>query len=178
MRIKMAWTGLFLLFLSLAGTAAAEDCIAFNPDNCRVDLINGNYKIVDGSMWLLDFGQEKAEAYKALEIIQHYRLNSQCFVGRPDPSMSYWLANGSAPSGSLAGEDCMAFNTDNCRVDLINGNYKIVDGSIWLLDFGQEKAEAYEALKIIQRYRLNSQCYVGRTPGPPSMKYFKSTAVR
>ena len=29
---------------------------------------------------------------QALKIIKHYKMNSQCFVGRPDPSMTYFRA--------------------------------------------------------------------------------------
>ena len=173
---KNIFIALVLLFsLIFAISAAAEDCISFNPDNCRVDLINGSYKVVDGTMWMLDFGTNKVEAYKALEIIQHYRFNSQCFVGRPNPSMKYWLVNGAAPTGSVSGEDCISFNPANIEVSYVGGNWKIVEGSHWILDFGQNKAEAYEAYDIIMKYGFSEICYVGR-PGP-SMTYFKKTGM-
>jgi hypothetical protein len=172
---KVVFIMVMLLFSLPIVLSAAEDCIPFNPDNCTVGLYNGSYKIVDGSMWLLDFGNNKAEADKALQIIQHYRLNSQCFVGRPNPSMEYWLANGAAPMGSVPGEDCISFNPATIQVSYVGGNWKIVDGSNWLLDFGQSQAEANEAFNIIKTYGFSEICYVGR-PGP-SMTYFKKTAV-
>jgi hypothetical protein len=168
-------TVLLLVSFAFLASAPAEDCIPFNPDNCQVSLIGGNYKIVDGSMWLLDFGNNKVEADKALEIIKHYHFNSQCFVGRPNPSMEYWLVNGSAPSGSLSGEDCISFNPANIEVSFVGGNWKIVEGSHWILDFGQSKAEADEAFAVIKKYGFSEICYVGR-PGP-SLTYFKGTGV-
>ncbi|MDI6782305.1 MAG: hypothetical protein QME49_09425 [bacterium] len=56
-----------------------EDTIPFNPANAEVQQIDGRWKIVVGSMWLLDFEYTEDEARKALEIIQHYGLNKQCF---------------------------------------------------------------------------------------------------
>jgi hypothetical protein len=67
---------------------------------------------VVGSHWLIDTGSSKAEADRILAIIKHYKLGSMCFVGRPTcgdvTPMMYWLTDaGSAPSGKLAGEDCV-----------------------------------------------------------------------
>jgi len=165
--------GLLLLSFLFIRAASAEDCIQFHPKNCRVEWINPSYKVVDGTMWLLDFGSNKDEAYKALEIIQHYKLNSQCFVGRPFPSMEYWLVNGTAPLGNLPGEDCISFNPANIQVSYVGGDYRIVDGSLRLLDFGKNKAEAMEAYNIIKKYSFSEICYVGRPQ--PSMTYFKKT---
>ncbi|MEA3508196.1 MAG: hypothetical protein U9R40_04665, partial [Synergistota bacterium] len=78
-----------------------EDCISFNYQTAEVKNVNGRWKIVDGNMWLLDFRGNKTEADKALKVIKSYQLNQQCFVGRPDPSMRYWLVNGQAPRGTL-----------------------------------------------------------------------------
>jgi hypothetical protein len=175
MKKHILTAGLLLFFFLFVRAASAEDCITFNPDNCRVDWIQGSYKVVDGTMWLLDFGSNKDEAYKALEIIQNYRLNSQCFVGRPNAAMEYWLANGAAPAGSLSGEDCLSFDPANIQVSYVGGNYKIVDGNMWILDFGQKKAEAVEAYDLIKKYGFSEICYVGRPQ--PSMTYFKKSSV-
>jgi hypothetical protein len=37
-------------------------------------------------------GGNESEARQAEEVIRHYRLNRQCFVGRPNPGMTYWLS--------------------------------------------------------------------------------------
>jgi hypothetical protein len=46
--------------------------------------------MIQGNMWMEDFGDKKQEAFDALEIVRRYRLNQQCFVGRPAPSFRYW----------------------------------------------------------------------------------------
>ena len=81
MKKKLFIPVILLLSFLFAVSAFAEDCIPFNPDNCKVELIGGNWKITDGSMWLLDFGGNKEEAYKALEVIKHYRLKRPVLRG-------------------------------------------------------------------------------------------------
>ncbi|HPD57928.1 MAG TPA: CARDB domain-containing protein [Smithellaceae bacterium] len=148
-----------------------EDCISFNPATTDGKFINGDWKIVDGSHWMFSFGDKKEETNKALRIIKHYRMNQSCFVGRPDPSFQYMLVNSNAPTGSFPGEDCISFNPATTEVKLINGDWKIVDGSHWMFSFGNKESEARQALAIIKKYDFNRSCFVGR-PGP-SFKYLR-----
>jgi hypothetical protein len=150
---------------------ATEDCISFNPNNVAVVKIGGHWKIVDGSMWLLDFGNKKDEADKTLQIIKDYGLNRQCFVGRPNPSFEYWLVNSSAPAGSTAGEDCVSFNPATIEVKYVSGRWKIVDGSQWMFDFDQNEGEARAAFNIIKKYGFTRSCFVGRPQ--PSFEYLR-----
>lgn len=151
--------------------APREDCISFNPQNVEVRQINGTWKVVDGSMWMLDFGSNELQARKALAVIKYYKMNSQCFVGRPDPSMQYYLVNGRSPVGTFKGEDAIPFDPSKIQVTNIGGRWKIVEGSHWILDFESSEAEARTAFGIIQKYGFNRICFVGR-PNPP-MTYFR-----
>ena len=155
---------------------SVEDCITFDPNAASVTQIGGRWKVVVGDMWMLDFAGNEAEARQALQIIQSYGLTSQCFVGRPNPPMQYYLVNGSAPSGALAGEDCVAFNPAAIQVQMINGAWKIVEGSHWILDFAGNQANAQLAFDLIQKYGFTHICFVGR-PNPP-MTYFRGDSRR
>ena len=104
-----------------------------------------------------------------------YKMNSQCFVGRPNPPMSYYLVDGKAPEGPIAGEDCIPFDRNKIEAKQINGRWKIVDGDLWLLDFDQSANEAQRGLSIIKKYGFNFICYVGRPN--PGMIYFRKGAV-
>jgi hypothetical protein len=165
--------------LTLASTAAyaAEDCIPFNPATATVQFLSGDWKIVDGSHWMFSFGDKGAEAKRALQIIKTYGMAKSCFVGRPDPSFWYLLkATGQPPRGNLlAGEDCISFNPSSVTVKLIpqSNTWKMVQGNMWMEDFGNNKQEAYDALEIVKKYRFNQQCFVGR-PGA-SFRYWKSS---
>jgi len=149
-----------------------EDCVSFNYRNLELQQIGGSWKIVEGGHWLLDFGNNKAEAELALKTIQHYKMNSHCFVGRPNPSMDYWLVDGKAPVGAMDGEDAIEFDPTKIEVKQINGRWKIVEGDHWILDFAGERDEAETALRIIRKYGFSYICFVGRPD--PSMTYFRA----
>lgn len=76
----------------------AEDCIKFDVDLAQVQRIQNRWKIVVGSQWLKDFDQNEQEARDALRVLKRHGFNRSCFIGRPDPSMEYWL---SAPFSEL-----------------------------------------------------------------------------
>jgi hypothetical protein len=149
----------------------SEDCIGFNWQNIEVKKINGRWKIVEGGHWIMDFEGNSQEARQALRILKHYRITQQCFVGRPNPSMTYILSGGNAPSGGLSGEDCISFNPDRIQVKKQNNRWKIVEGNHWIMDFGANQSEARKSLQIIRKYNFSKTCYVGRPD--PSMSYFR-----
>lgn len=153
------------------GPALQEDCISFNPNTTTVKNINGSWKIVDGNQWMFDFGNKKNEAYRALKIIKHYKMNRSCFVGRPDPSFLYMLTPGGAPKGGIPGEDCVSFNPNTIEVKKINGRWTIVDGNHLMFSFGNKKAEAEKAFAVIKKYGFTRTCFVGRPD--PNFQYLR-----
>ena len=154
-----------------------EDRIPFVRGNLAVAQFSGRWKVVEGGThWMIDTGSSKAEADRVLEVINHYKLASMCFVGRPRCGdvrpMMYWLTDkGSAPGGTLAGEDRIPFDPDHLSVIDVGGRWKVVEGAHWLLDFGPGHGNAVAALHFIRKYRFNEICFVGRPD--PSMVYFK-----
>jgi Trypsin-like peptidase domain len=147
------------------------DCIPFDLGQARVEQIGGRWKITVGPMWLLDFGASQVEADQALRVLNHYGMNAQCFVGRPQPSMEFYLVNGQAPQGAMAGEDAIPFDPGQLEVQKVRGRWKIVEGSHWIMDFDQEEGEARQALSHILRFGFTHICFVGRPD--PSMTYFR-----
>jgi len=155
----------------MPGPMLREDCVSFNPATTTVRNIDGRWTIVDGSHLLFNFGDKRAEALNALKVIKYYRMDSSCFLGRPDPSFRYLLVNGNAPQGSMPGEDCVSFNPNTIEVKNIGGRWKIVDGSHWLFDFGDKESEARTAFTIIKKYGFTRSCFVGRPD--PSFNYLR-----
>jgi len=146
-----------------------ESCRSFSPVKLDVRQVGGNWRVMEGSSAPLDFGPNEDQARTALRVIQYYKMDSQCFVG--DPSrMQYYLVNGKSPVGLFPGEDCAAFNPATTEAKLVSGNWKVVDGSHWILDFGSNESEAKTALKVIQKYGFKYICFVGRPNAP--MMYF------
>jgi len=147
------------------------DSIPFDLSQARVEQIGGRWKITVGSMWLLDFGASQTEAERALAMLTFYGMNAQCFVGRPQPSMEFYLVNGEAPKGPMAGEDAIAFDPTVLEVQKVRDRWKIVEGNNWLMDFDQAEDEARQALSHILRFGFTHICFVGRPD--PSLTYFR-----
>jgi hypothetical protein len=170
-------TGAFCLdgyngtFATVEAAKFTEDCIPFNPNIVQAQKVGSNWKVVAGSMWMLDFGANQANAQKAVDIIKHYKMDKQCFVGRPDAPMMYFTTGGRSPQGAFPGEDAIPFNPLNISASKINGTWKVVDGSHYILDFGPKEAEARIAVDIIRFYGFNMICFVGRPNAP--MTYFR-----
>ncbi len=139
-----------------------EDCIGFNPSNTSVTQLGNRWKIVEDNHLIFDFADKRDEARLAHRIIRHYGINQTCYVGRPQPSFTYLLVNGTAPAGGMQGEDCVTFNNAAITVVQAGGRWKIADGNHWMFDFENQQAEAEQALALIQKYGFTHSCYVGR----------------
>lgn len=153
-----------------------QDCICFNNAGAELKSIGGNWKIVDKDNWILDFGSDANMGQQSLDIIQHYKLNNICFVGRPfrdgKIKMMYFLADGRAPEGTFPGEDAIQFDPARVKAEEIDGRWKLVQDSMWMLDFNSNQEEARNAEEIVKYYGFTRQCFVGR-PGPPMMYWRK-----
>jgi len=151
-----------------------QDCVNFDHNRVKARRVNGRWKVVDRNHWIMDFGRsrsDRSEAIKARNIIKHYDLTKMCFIGRPNPSMTYFLVNNRVPQGAFNGEDCISFNRNNLGVRRIGSNWVLTDGNSSMIAFGNKRNEANAALRRVRSLQATKQCFVGR-PGP-SMRYFR-----
>ncbi len=148
-------------------SSSRETCIHFNPSHTRIKRVGKRYKLLFGKQLLKDFSTYK-QAQKSMRIIRRYKMNKQCFVGKP---MEYYLSNEQSPFGKYKREDCIAFNPKKVDVHQVNGRWKLVDGAYWLMDFEQNRLSAYKARLIIRNYNFSKMCFIGRPK--ISMTYFR-----
>ncbi len=158
-----------------------EDCVRFDPRWLEVERIGGRWKVVEllpggRRHLLLDFGGSRREAELTWRILRYYGVDRLCYVGRPDPSLTYVLRGSRPPEGRFVDEDCVRFDPDALRVRRVRGRWKLVEllpggREHWLLDFGFREDEARTALRIVHRYRFRRLCFVGRPD--PSFVYLR-----
>ena len=67
-----------------------EDCVPFNPKTINATKKGKKWYLMDGNYSLFSFGNKEHEARGAVEVIKRHRFTRSCFVGRPDPSFSYF----------------------------------------------------------------------------------------
>jgi hypothetical protein len=156
---------------STATAAASEECTAIRPEKVKLKLRSGQWAIVDGDKTILDFKGDMVSALAALKIIQHYQFNAQCFIGRGDGGMQYFKSKKGVPSGSYLAEDALEFDPNLLELKLVEGQWKISQGEVFLLNFGAAEENARLALDTIKRNGFRYQCFVGRPNAP--MIYFR-----
>ncbi len=141
-----------------------EDCTRINTQALGVRNLRGRWVVTNGQ-GALTSSTRQANARKVVDIIEHYGANLRCFVGRPDPSMSYLRASGNAPRGSFRGEDCQPFMSDRLRIGRRGGRVLLLGAKGRGLFAFPNQREAQTAIKIINKYEFTYSCYVGR-PNP------------
>jgi hypothetical protein len=161
------------------GLYASEDCIHFNPDRLLLTALGSQWRLDErlpdgrtGNMFIA--GDTRAEADTTVALIRHYRIDQVCYVGRPDPSTTYFLASGSAPSGPFPGEDCQPLDPAASRV-VNDGGWTIVNdtpaGRDYIAAF-PNPGEAYRTLDTWRQRGFAFSCYLGRPA--PAVTYFRN----
>ena len=151
-----------------------EDCTYHDPDAMEVEESNGSWRIIRDDFVVITFGSDEDSednARRGLEIIQAYHLTNFCYVGRPNPPMSYMLSNEIAPRGDIGDEDCTFHSLDAIEVTETNGTWRIDRDDFIVMTFGSDEDSeelAREAFDLIHKYQFEKYCYVGR-PNPPMM---------
>lgn len=155
--------------LRLQPVLVEKDCIPVDWRTTDVQAEPSGWLVTDGYNRML-ICPNQAEALRAKQVIKHYRLDFQCFVGRPDASMKYWLCGDKAPIGGMSGEDAIPFDLYNLTAVEVGSLYIIEDGVIRMFACPSAE-EAEQALQTIRMHRFNRQCFIGRPDA--SMIYFR-----
>ena len=72
------------------GAIVGEDCIGFKTKRVEYKLIGNEYFLVEGSRRLLPLGPDRDAARRARKTIRNSGFRNICYIGRPDPSMTYF----------------------------------------------------------------------------------------
>ena len=86
-----------MLYWKRAGVVPKESlkgelCVAVDPTAIKAEEHDGTWSVGTGMAALLDFGDDKAAAERAVSVIRTYHLAKQCFAGPPRTGLQYWLA--------------------------------------------------------------------------------------
>ncbi len=148
-----------------------EDCIRFDIQKLKVKHLGGHWKIVQGSHFLFDFKHDVKQARESLAIIKRFGFDQSCFIGRPQPSMTYLKKSRTVPGGSSSGLDCVGFNNKTIKIRREEKHWLLYSDVSRIAIF-PDKKEAEQALHTIKHYHLNRHCFIGRPN--PSFNYWLS----
>jgi hypothetical protein len=159
----LAFTCMSSLYAAADDPEVREDCLGFNLDSVSVAFVQGNWKIIDGSHWMFDFGNQEQQARRALEIIHYYRMDATCFAGRPHAPMAYLLSSGRSPVGSMPGEQCESFDPGSISLRQTGEFWSILSGTRLLFDFGNREKGAKQGMLAFRHYGFSYRCIVDST---------------
>ncbi len=69
-----------------------QDCVALDPATVKAELADGSWKVMSAGGALLDYGEDKDAAGRAVSVIRTYKLSRQCFFSPGHAHGQYWLA--------------------------------------------------------------------------------------
>lgn len=148
-----------------------RDCLRHDPDQLRVEESRGRWFVMKGRFSLIMTPSEE-EAQQIIDTVKRYDLTEQCFIGRPDSSMTYWLHDGHAPKGDMDGEDELHHNMYGYDVIERYGRILVTDGRSSMISCPNYR-EAAHCLYVLRHYRFDRRVFIGRPDA--SMSFFKSS---
>lgn len=156
-----------------------EDCLYQDPGDVEIEQDGDKWLLTDGKSRMLLF-EEFETAKRARNVIQFYGFTHWCFVGRPDPPMQYWLVDGAAATrraeDAVDAEDCIPFDRSKLKIEAFGDeDWRLVTDSQSVLALSSEE-NAQRALDVIEHYKFDSQCFVGRPNAP--MQYWLTRSDR
>lgn len=138
---------------------AGEDCVKINPEDVFLAPgSRGGWVARDYEHVIADFGPDKVAAAKAVQILNFYRFDEQCYIARPKPKMVYWRVAGNFPRDGLKGQDCVDIQPNAITVQ----GGKVLSKAALVLDYGDDAASAAKAAAVLRTYAVTKQCFVAR----------------
>jgi hypothetical protein len=140
-----------------------ESTTAFDTNQADLRWQDGRWQLYSGTTFLKDFGRSEAEGREVLRVVRQLHLNTVTTLGSPRPIMEYWLTNGTAPQGTIAGLRTLAIDPAALSADQVQGQWCVHDASRILFNFGQQADACRMALAAIQHYGFTQVGYVGQS---------------
>ncbi len=146
---------------TVPGLNSTTDHVTFTTRQLDVHRDGDDWKLTAGSTVLASFGSKQTDAILARATITQFQITEEVFIGKPKPTMTYYLANGHAPYGAMPfGLHATAFRPDALTVQQAGQSFLITDGTQILLSC-EHPGEAQQALQALQQYKFDRACHIG-----------------
>jgi hypothetical protein len=172
-----------------------ENKIPLNGRDVNLKRISSGWQLWAGYRMLRDFGENETAARDALRVYKDLHPTEWVTIGSPNPVVEYALVDGRPPvtagvagkedpsgmgkgSGGFAGpvatgagaSRIVAIDLKSVRVEAVRGVWCLRDDDNLHFNFGPARADAEQALAVVQRYGFNRIGFVGQPI--PVMSYF------
>jgi len=154
--------------VAASSAAPVSDCSAIDAGHLYVAPVNGNWNLRDFLHVVQGFGPYRDAANRGLAVLNFYRFDEICRVGRGTTNMTFLRAAGEVPHQPMAGADCSDVRPEQVAAVKRDDDWKVVDGSREIYDYGSDEQGAAEAVAVIKSLNLSHQCYFDRANTPVS----------
>ena len=178
-----------------------ENKVEMRAADVSLKRVSGAWQLWHGQKVLRDFGNNESGARDVANVYRDLRPNEWVTIGAPKPVVEYGLVNGRPPlapgmtgqsspderkegfqpgqlyngppaSGATARE-VIPIDLKTVRVEAVRGVWCVRDDSNLLFNFGPNKADAEQAVAVVNRYGFNRVGVVG-SPAPVMNYLFAS----
>src|SRR5579884_3663740 len=144
-----------------------EKLAPLDPQKSEVSWNGHNWQLVADGKVLRDFGRREADAREALWAVRGLNLTQHGTLGA---GLEYWLSDGHAPAGHVAGLRPLSIDLPTLRVEQTQGQWCLRDRQRVLFNFGLRDDDARTALAVIRKYGFSQVATIGQ--GAPEMVVF------
>ena len=122
---------------------------------------NERWVVMNGLTTVRDFGSSREEADEFVKVLRELRPTDWGTVGTSRVVVEYALTNGVAATPSFSPKTSVTVDLGSVRVEQVRGVHVVRDDQNILLNFGQAKEDAEQALAVIRKYKFNRLGQVG-----------------
>jgi hypothetical protein len=141
-----------------------------NPATVRVIRAGGTWQLYADGKPFRDFGDSAENAAEAAKLLREMHATHWTTIGTSRPVVEYGLTDGKVAASPASARPSLPIDLRTVRAELIRGVWCLRDNTNILLNFGQHKEDAEQAVAVCRKYGFNRIGIVGRSA--PALTYF------
>lgn len=124
-----------------------------------------------------DFGTSRDDADEFVRVLRELRPTEWGTVGTNRVVVEYALTSGAAAVPAFAPKNCVSIDLASVRTEQVRGVTVVRDDQAILLNFGQAREDAEQAVAVIRKYRFNRLGQVGPVGGGATFLFAQEVAA-
>jgi hypothetical protein len=151
-----------------------EDKLPLDAASVNLKRINGSWQVWAGPRVFRDLGSDENAAKDVARTLRDLRPTEWARIGSPRPVVEYGLVNGRPSIVAGFPKAVVPIDMKTVRVESVKGVWCLRDDGSILFNFGPSRADADQALAVVQRYGFNRVGLVGSSAAPAMAYLFAS----
>lgn len=138
-----------------------ETLARIDPNNLSVRRANDRWVVTNGTSVVRDFGTSRDDAEEFVRVLRELRPTEWGSVGTSRVVVEYALTSGAAAVPSFSPKTSVTIDPQSLRTEVARGVTVVRDDQNILLNFGQAREDAEQAVAVIRKYRFNRIGQIG-----------------